>query len=479
MPCYRSLAMSLAFIVFIGLAPLSVLAQDATPVNGEPTSAVQVIASGLTNPRGFTWDANGNLYLALAGTGGPNQVVAEGTPFPFFGGDSSSIVRIEGGCPVSLVEGIASFLWTDPGWIWGAMDLAVFDGQLYALLGGGGADVGMPESPNGVYLVRADGTLELVADLSAWFRENPTEFTPWDYGADGSLFDLEAGTDRLWVSEAVGGRLISVTVDGTITLVADVSVDHIVPTGIVPDGAGGAYVNHETVVPFPDGAAKVIHVAPDGTVSDAWTGLTAGTDLVMGPDGILYAAELATGNSDEPPHLNPGTGRIVRQTGPDSLEPVVVDADYPVYLGFGPDGALYLTYPAFGPDGGEGQGALLRIDLTADLPVSLADLGEPAPTCAADAGNATPAADAAAPEMQAVSIAEFAFAPQQLEIPAGTTVTWTNQDATPHTATADDGSFDSGRIDAVGDFSFTFTEPGTYGYYCAFHPGMTGTIIAQ
>lgn len=475
----HALVLTLTLLV---LAPLAALAQDASPEAGNLPDGVEVVASGLTNPRGFTWDANGNLYLALAGTGGDNQIVAEGTPLPFFVGASSSIARIEDGCAVPLAEGIGSLLWTDPGWIWGAMDVAVFDGQLYALLGAGGAD---PETPtgNGVYRVEADGTVELVADLAAWFQENPTEFIPFDYDPGGSLFDMEPGSGGLLVSEAVGGRLLLVTPEGEVTLLADLSVDHMVPTGIQVAPDGGTYVNHETVVPFPDGAAKVIQVAADGTQTNAWTGLTAGTDLVMGPDGILYAAEMATGNSDEPPYLNPGTGRVVRQTSPDSLEPVVVDADYPVYLGFGPDGALYLTYPAFGPDAGEGQGALLRIDLTGDLPVSLAGLGELAPTCAADTGGGTPAADTAAADTvasaTAVTIQDFAFAPQQIEVTAGTTVTWTNQDATPHTVTADDGNFDSGRIDAGGSVRFTSTEPGTYAYHCAFHPGMTGTIAVQ
>lgn len=471
---FRFRLLPITLVACFCVAPLAVLAQDATPVAGELPAGVDIVASGLTNPRGFTWDASGNLYLALAGTGGPDQVVAEGTPLPFLVGTSSSIAQVENGCTVSLVEGIASLLWTDPGWIWGVMDVAVFDDQLYALLAGGGTDIGM--SPNGVYRVQADRTLALVADLSAWLRENPPDSVPWDYTADGSLFDLEPASDGLLVSEAVGGQLILVTPGGEVTQVADLSEDHMVPTGIAAAPDGGAYVNHETTVPYPDGAAKVIHVAPDGTVTDAWTGLTAGTDLALGPDGLLYAAEMATGNSDDAPYLSPGTGRIVRQTGPDSLEPVVVDADYPVYLGFGPDGALYLTYPAFGPEAGEGQGALLRIDLSADLPISLAELDELEPTCA---GAATTVSDAVAPEAVTVTIVDFAFAPQQVEIAPGTTVTWTNQDATPHTATAADNSFDSGRIDAGRTHGVTFAEPGTYSYACTYHPGMTGTIVVR
>ena len=412
----RTLVLSLmvVFTLLLSAVPVSTRAQESTPMAGALPDGVEVVASGLTNPRGFTWGADGELFLALAGTGGPNQVIGEdGTEFPYFTGMTSSIVRVEGSCTVPVAEGIASFLWTDPGWIWGVMDLAILDGQLYALLGGGGADVGLPENPNGVYRVNADGTTELVGDLSAFFRENPPAFTPWDYGADGSVFDMEAGTDRLWVSEAVGGRLLTVTPDGQMELVADLGEAHMVPTGVAIAPEGGAYVNHETVVPFPDGAATVIHVADDGTVTDHWTGLTAGTDLTMGPDGALYAAEMATGNLDEAPYLRPDTGQIVRQTGPDSLEPVVTDIDYPVHIDFGPDGALYLAYPAFGPDAGEGQGALLRIDLSAGTPISLAGLGELGPSCMGGPGaaealaapdDATPAAAAEA-DASSVTIA--------------------------------------------------------------------------
>jgi plastocyanin len=481
-----SLSLVLIFTLLLNAAPLAVRAQEATPTTGALPDGVEVVASGLTNPRGFTWGADGELFLALAGTGGPDQVIGEdGTEFPFFTGMTSSIVRVEGGCTVPVAEGIASFLWTDPGWIWGVMDLAILDGQLYALLGGGGADVGMPENANGVYRVNADGTIALIGDLSAFFRENPPSFTPWDYGADGSLFDMEAGTDRLWISEAVGGRLLTVTPAGEIALIADLSEAHMVPTGIAVAPEGGAYVNHETVVPFPDGAATVIHVAADGTQTDHWTGLTAGTDLVMGPDGTLYAAEMATGNLDEAPYLRPDTGQIVRQTGPDSHEPVVTDIDYPVFLGFGPDDALYLTYPAFGPDAGEGQGALLRIDLSVGTPISLAGLGELGPSCMGGPGaaeaiaapsDATPAAAAEA-DGKFVTIAEFAFGPQELAVAAGTTVTWTNEDWAPHTVTAEDGSFDSGRLDQGASFEYTFDEPGTFAYHCNYHPGMVGSIV--
>ncbi|HEX3286214.1 MAG TPA: plastocyanin/azurin family copper-binding protein [Mycobacterium sp.] len=76
-----------------------------------------------------------------------------------------------------------------------------------------------------------------------------------------------------------------------------------------------------------------------------------------------------------------------------------------------------------------------------------------------------------------VSISDFKFNPATLTIPAGTTVTWTNQDEEPHTIAAKDGSFHSPGLDTHGSYSFTFTTPGSYDYICSIHPFMTGTVV--
>lgn len=77
----------------------------------------------------------------------------------------------------------------------------------------------------------------------------------------------------------------------------------------------------------------------------------------------------------------------------------------------------------------------------------------------------------------AVNIANFAFTPPSLTVPAGTTVTWTNNDTTTHTVTADNKSFDSGALNPGKTFTFTFTQAGTFTYKCTIHPMMTGTIV--
>jgi len=89
-----------------------------------------------------------------------------------------------------------------------------------------------------------------------------------------------------------------------------------------------------------------------------------------------------------------------------------------------------------------------------------------------DAGNAD---DAAPVGGDTITIADFAFT-GVTEIPVGTTVVVTNSDPTPHTFTAEDGTFDSGSLAAGETFEFTFDTPGEFAYFCNFHPSMTGTI---
>jgi Copper binding proteins, plastocyanin/azurin family len=79
----------------------------------------------------------------------------------------------------------------------------------------------------------------------------------------------------------------------------------------------------------------------------------------------------------------------------------------------------------------------------------------------------------------AVDIAGFAFAPQSVTVRVGDTVTWSNSDARSHTATADDGSFDTRTIANGASRSVTFSTAGTFGYHCKIHPTMTATVVVK
>jgi amicyanin len=78
-----------------------------------------------------------------------------------------------------------------------------------------------------------------------------------------------------------------------------------------------------------------------------------------------------------------------------------------------------------------------------------------------------------------VQIDEFTFAPQQVTVKAGTTVTWINDDDVPHTVASSTKAFKSKTLDTKDKFSFTFTTPGTYEYFCSLHPHMTGAVVVE
>jgi plastocyanin len=124
----------------------------------------------------------------------------------------------------------------------------------------------------------------------------------------------------------------------------------------------------------------------------------------------------------------------------------------------------------------------------------------PAPAASAPAAPAPAAPAAAAPADQAitddapvaetakkkvvakaaastgVTISDFKFSPSGVTVNVGDTVTWSNSGPTPHSATANDGSFDTGILDKGGSGSHTFSQAGTFSYFCKPHPFMKGTI---
>jgi plastocyanin len=141
------------------------------------------------------------------------------------------------------------------------------------------------------------------------------------------------------------------------------------------------------------------------------------------------------------------------------------------------DGGLKLEGPAFGP--GE------TVRLPADLPPGVYeiecfvsehdDMGMRTTLVVRPNAPFVQAEDAAA-QPGRVEIADFAFAPETVEVQAGTEVTWSNADPTAHTVTARDGAFDSGPLDPEDHFATTFETPGTFQYFCQIHPTMRGLV---
>ncbi len=140
------------------------------------------------------------------------------------------------------------------------------------------------------------------------------------------------------------------------------------------------------------------------------------------------------------------------------------------------NGELKLEGPEFGP------GNVVRIH--ADLPAGIYEIEcfvadhddrgmrtslivRPGAPLIREGGDAAPGS---------VQVADFAFSPADVEVASGSEVTWSNEDPTAHTVTADDDSFDSGTLDPGARFAFRFDEPGTYRYACVIHPTMRATV---
>ncbi|MDQ3226529.1 MAG: ScyD/ScyE family protein [Chloroflexota bacterium] len=333
----------LVTLILGGWLPVGGFAQTNTPFT--------VVATGLVNPRGFAFDDEGGLVVAMAGASGPTAGVA---------------LIDDAGCLTTIANELPSYRVVFGGPV-GVADVAVRDGERYFLLAGGNIDDG--GMVNGLYRIEEGGESTLIADVSTFIRDNPVAERPGDYDTDGQPYAMLAMDDAFWVTEGNSNQLLRLGLDGSVSRIADLSAGHPIPTGIAPAPNGGVYVAFFTAAPYREGAARVVEVAADGTVTEVWSGLTLVTALALGPDGSLYALEMATGiDPDDPASVVTGSGRVVRQTGPDSAEAIVTGLSLPVAMEFGADGGLFFAFPAFGADSGEG--AIVRVDLAAGAAVA-------------------------------------------------------------------------------------------------------------
>jgi plastocyanin len=121
----------------------------------------------------------------------------------------------------------------------------------------------------------------------------------------------------------------------------------------------------------------------------------------------------------------------------------------------------------------------LLVALLVGIAIPLAGCGGGGGTDSTSAAS-TDSASASGSGAQAVTIVDYTYEPARISVPAGTTVQFTNRDSTPHTATSkQSGAFETGSIDTGKSGTVTLAEPGTYAYYCAFHPFMKGTIEVE
>ena len=133
-----------------------------------------------------------------------------------------------------------------------------------------------------------------------------------------------------------------------------------VPTGVAVGTDGTIYLGLLSGGPFPPGAAKVLKVGTDGTLTDYATGLTMVVGVAVGPDGNVYTSEISTNFLGE----QPAPGAVLRIKSDGTTENVVEGLALPNGIAFDKDGNLYVaTFTvAFAPPGSPPQGMVLRFD---------------------------------------------------------------------------------------------------------------------
>ncbi|MGK2950536.1 MAG: cupredoxin domain-containing protein [Acidimicrobiales bacterium] len=130
---------------------------------------------------------------------------------------------------------------------------------------------------------------------------------------------------------------------------------------------------------------------------------------------------------------------------------------------------------------GRGLVAAAAVALTAAVAVAGCSDDDDTSSATTDVTEGATDGGASAAEQVAVDIVDIeqAFQPGTVTVTAGGEVTWANADDMAHTATAEDGTWDSGSLEPGDDFVFTLDEPGTYSYICSFHPTMQGELIVE
>jgi hypothetical protein len=335
---------------------------------------VQVVATGLNNPRGLGFAPNGELYVAEAGSGGTGtcRPSPDGQPVDVCYGETGALTRIDPQGllpPVRVLQNLPSMA-AAGGFAAssGPVDVDFFGMTAFVVMGWGGdpslrAGVGPKGALFGT-LLRAlpNGRYAPVSDVAG----NELRHNPAGGRIDSNPYGGVALPGRRVVADAGANALIAFSASDTLGSVADHTLAVLpptafgtepVPTTIIAGPDGYLYVGQLTGAPFFRGSSTIYRIPPQGGTAVPYvTGLTAVVDIAFDHAGTLYVVEIASGFVPPPAGSGDpgvGNGRLLRIRQGDAPEVLLSGLVFPAGVAVGPDNALYVTNFGIFPGGGQ------------------------------------------------------------------------------------------------------------------------------
>lgn len=335
-------------------------------------ASVEVIATGLNNPRGLGFAPSGDLYVAEAGTGGTGNCrpSPDGQPVEVCYGETGALTRIDisGAEPPQRVLQSLPSMAQASGFAAqsGPVDVQFSGANAFIVMGWGGdpalrAGLGRKSRLFGTLLLAApNGLVFPVTDIADnERRQNPAGGTVDSnpYGVlvlGGKRIVADAGANALVESRSMD--LLQPTRDRTFAVLPPTGFGtQAVPTTVARGPGGGLFVGQLTGAPFFRGSSTIYQVPKGGgTPTPYLTGLTAVIDIAFDRHGTLYILEIASGLVPGP-GADPGVGngRLLRKPADGELEVVLEGLVFPAGIAIGKDGAVYLTTFGIFPGGGQ------------------------------------------------------------------------------------------------------------------------------